>query len=87
MIDTPDRSGNFEEKNKIIPEKISEINTVRDFPGGPVAKSPPSQYRGPGFNPWSENEIPHVTTNCLKGNRHGKAGFSLEIMLGHLANA
>ena len=62
MIDTPDRSGNFEEKNKIIPEKISEINTVRDFPGGPVAKSPPSQYRGPGFNPWSENEIPHVTT-------------------------
>ena len=25
----------------------------RDFPGGPVAKSPCSQYRGPGFDPWS----------------------------------
>ena len=26
-----------------------------DFPGGPVAKTPCSQYRGPGFNPWSGN--------------------------------
>ena len=26
-----------------------------DFPGGPVAKTLPSQYRGPGFNPWSGN--------------------------------
>ena len=25
------------------------------FPGGPVAKSPCSQYRGLGFNPWSGN--------------------------------
>ena len=24
-----------------------------DFPGGPVAKTQPSQCRGPGFNPWS----------------------------------
>ena len=42
MIDMPDMSGNFEENNKRIPEKISEINTVRDFPGGPVAKNPPA---------------------------------------------
>ena len=51
MIETTDTSGNLEGKNKIIPEKISEINTVRDFPGGPVAKSPCSQYRGPAINP------------------------------------
>ena len=31
-----------------------------DFPGGAVAKTPCSQGRGPGFNPWSENEIPHA---------------------------
>ena len=26
-----------------------------DFPGGPVAKTPSSQCRGPRFNPWSGN--------------------------------
>ena len=26
-----------------------------DFLGGPVAKTLYSQYRGPGFNPWSGN--------------------------------
>ena len=26
-----------------------------DFPGGPVAKTPCPQCRGPGFNPWSGN--------------------------------
>ena len=26
-----------------------------DFPGGPVAKIPCSQCRGPGFNPWLGN--------------------------------
>ena len=25
------------------------------FPGGPVAKTPCSQFRGPGFNPWPGN--------------------------------
>ena len=25
----------------------------RDFPGGPVAKTPHSQCRGPRFKPWS----------------------------------
>ena len=32
-----------------------------DFPGGPVAKTPCSQCRGPSFHPWS-GKIPHVTT-------------------------
>ena len=27
--------------------------TIRDFPGGPVAKTPHSQCRGLGFDPWS----------------------------------
>ena len=51
MIDMPDMSGNFEENNKRIPEKIPEINTVRDFPGGPVAKCPPSHTGGLGSIP------------------------------------
>ena len=28
---------------------------TRDFPGGAVVKTPRSQCRGPGFNPWSGN--------------------------------
>ena len=30
-------------------------NGAQDFPGGPVAKHPCSQFRGPKFDPWSEN--------------------------------
>ena len=33
-----------------------------DFPGGPVVKTLHSQCRGPGFNPWSGNQIPHAAT-------------------------
>jgi len=35
---------------------------MRDFPGGPVAKTPNSQRRGLGFDPWSGNKIPHAAT-------------------------
>ena len=34
----------------------------RHFPCGPVAKTRRSQCRGPGFNPWSGNKIPHTIT-------------------------
>ena len=35
---------------------LSSIFTItRDFPGGPVAKTPWSQSKGPEFNPWSGN--------------------------------
>ena len=34
----------------------------RDFPGGPVAKTPRSQSRGPGLNPWSGNWFPRAAT-------------------------
>ena len=44
-------------------EKIIYLNYVHgDFPGGPVAKTPSSQCRGPGFDTWSGNWIPHATT-------------------------
>ena len=34
-------------------EKILHNNVqTEDFPGGPVAKTPCSQCRGPGFDPW-----------------------------------
>ena len=32
----------------------------RDFPGVPVVKTPRSQCRGPGLDPWSGNWIPHA---------------------------
>ena len=32
------------------------------LPGGPVAKTPSFQCRGPRFDPWSENLNPHATT-------------------------
>ena len=28
---------------------------LQDFPSGPVAETPRSQCRGPGFDPWSRN--------------------------------
>ena len=49
-------------KLNILVTVISK-NGLRDFPGGPVGKTPCSQCRGPGFNPWLENEIPHACRN------------------------
>ena len=41
--------------------ELQEV-TFWDFPAGSVVKTPHSQCRGPGFNPWSGNWIPHATT-------------------------
>ena len=41
--------------------------TLRDFPGGPVGKTPLSQCRRPGFYLWSGNQIPVL----LPGKSHG----------------
>ena len=49
------------QKYKIVWSYI-KISIYRDFPGGPGAKTPCSQCRGPGFSPWSGNQIPHTTT-------------------------
>ena len=34
---------------------IVKISCLWNFPGGPVAEVPCSQYRGPGFDSWSGN--------------------------------
>ena len=34
---------------------ISQKEKDRNFPAGPTVKTPHSQCRGPGFNPWSGN--------------------------------
>ena len=39
--------------------KVLKILKTRDFPGGPVAKTPVSQCRGPGFSP-AEGARPHM---------------------------
>ena len=36
-----------------------------DFPGRPVAKTPCSQCKGPGFDPWLGNYIPRAATKNL----------------------
>ena len=51
--------------NRDIPEKHSKDTHSRDFPGGPVAKTPHSQCREPGFEPWSGNLIAHAATKSL----------------------
>ena len=46
-------------------EKKKERNSRRDegdFPGGPLDKTPCFQCRGPEFDPWSGNYIPHALT-------------------------
>ena len=43
---------------------------VGDFPGDLVAKTVLAGQGGPGFDPWSGNEIPHAATKikCRKIN-------------------
>ena len=49
----------FEECDTMILKLIWKIKgsriTKKDFPGGPVVKTPHFQCRGPGFNPWLGN--------------------------------
>ena len=44
---------------------MNERSGFRDLPGDPVAKTPCSQCRGPGFNPCSGTWIPHAATKGL----------------------
>ena len=48
---------NFDHVVKVASAEIphSKVINCREFPGGPVAKTPHSQCRGPGFAPWSGN--------------------------------
>ena len=45
--------------------RLSFKDNLHEFPGDPVAKTLSSQCRGPGFDPWSENWIPHATAKSL----------------------
>ena len=45
-----------------IRKRRHENKADGDFPGSPVAKTPCSQCRGPGFDPWPGNQMPHATT-------------------------
>ena len=66
-------SGEGERVKTVIWRQRGQIETrragiktySRDFPGGPVVKTLYSQCRGPGFNPWSGNYVPHTTTKDL----------------------
>ena len=46
---------------QFIPNHL-RIPTNQDFPGGPMSKTLHIQCKGPGFNPWSRNYIPHAAT-------------------------
>ena len=39
---------------------VIEDGLSGDFPGDPAVKTPSSQCRGPGFDPWSGNYKPHA---------------------------
>ena len=39
---------------------LEYLKPLWDFPGGPVTKTLHSQCKGPRFDPWSRNSIPHA---------------------------
>ena len=51
----------------LFPIGILVISVIKsllwDFPGGSVAKTPFSQYRGPGFDPWSNTGLDSTCRN------------------------
>ena len=53
VIEERDRSHN--RLNKIKLKKKKKKKKLRNFPGGPMAKTLRFQCRGPGFNLWSGN--------------------------------
>ena len=47
-----------------------------EFPGDPVAKTLYSQCRGPEFDPWPGNQIPHTATKSSHAAIKGPAGLT-----------
>ena len=52
--------GTSEDEGRVCNDAATSRRTLkrvagRDFPGGPVAKTPRSQSRGPGFDPYGGN--------------------------------
>ena len=55
------------EKKAYLPENLKpthkdKYSIIGDFSSGLAAKTPCGQCRGPRFDPWSENQIPHAAT-------------------------
>ena len=50
----------------------NQRNGGGDFPHGPGAGTPWSQCRGPGFVPWSGNQIPQASIQCIQLNKYLK---------------
>jgi len=51
--------GSFLPVSEAPDARVSRIYNIRDLPGDPVAKTPCSQCKGPGFHSWSGTR-PHV---------------------------
>ena len=60
--------------------RLSFKDNLHEFPGDTVAKTLGSQCRGPGFDPWSRNQIPHATAKnqCNQINKLNKHFFFKE---------
>ena len=51
------------------------MSSIGDFPGGPVDQTRSPQCRGPRFDPWSGNKIPHAamkTENATTKIQHSQ---------------
>ena len=59
--------------------KQSKSEKDRDFPGDPAAKTPFSQCRSLGFNPWLGNWIPHAATEFTYLNYKNPACYSEDL--------
>ena len=58
----------------VVENRADHINSAhgRDFPGGAVVKTPGSQCRGHGFDPWSGSHMPHSAAKKTPPNKHTK---------------
>ena len=54
------------QSSKLLTGRVLQI-PPSGLPGGPVAKTPCSKCRGPGFDPWSGNLSSHATTKDPTG--------------------
>ena len=56
MVDPSSEVGNINELGTShSANQAIKNNEIRDFPGGPVVKTPHLQCRGPGSDPWLGN--------------------------------
>ena len=46
-------------------QETAKTNFWWRLPGGPVVRTLSSQCRGPGFDPWWGNKVPHAPTKDL----------------------